>query len=240
MKNRYLLFIVLLIPLLNACGEDKNPKAKVYRYDDNYYVDKPKFAKGRPCVEVLFKCLPESQDKAWQQIDLNDKSLIENRQLSEEEYNVAKQRVIEADKNMKLTKGMMKSFEEMEHTADRAIRASGCTLEELFTNAARGMFSLMADLEELTPTVSRPINLEAFDLESLLVDWLNELLYLQESEGEIYTDFHIAAFSPTKLEATVSGAKAEPHKAKVKAATFHNLAIEKTPEGYIATIVFDV
>ncbi|MGQ9626625.1 MAG: archease [Anaerolineae bacterium] len=131
-------------------------------------------------------------------------------------------------------------FEELEHTADRAIRAYGRTLEELFANAAFGMFSLMVDLEELVPTLSRKLRVEAFDLESLLVNWLNELLYLQEMEGEIYSEFHIIFLSHAELEATISGAKARPRKAKVKAATFYDLAIEKTLEGYVATVVFDV
>lgn len=136
--------------------------------------------------------------------------------------------------------GGNKTFEELEHTADRAIRAYGHTLEELFANAAYGMFSLMADLEELVPTLDRKFRLEAFDLESLLVNWLNELLYLQEMEGEIYKAFHVNFISPLELEATVSGVKAKPHKAKVKAATFHDLSIEKGPEGYVANIIFDV
>jgi len=130
-------------------------------------------------------------------------------------------------------------FEELEHTADLALKVHGHSLEEIFANAARGMFSLMADLDDLAPSVSREVHLEAPDRESLLVDWLNELLYLHEVEEEIYTRFEIEALSPTVLSAIVWGAKMTS-KLTIKAATFHDLEIRETEDGYLTTIVFDV
>ena len=131
-------------------------------------------------------------------------------------------------------------FEELEHTADLALKVHGHSLEEIFINAARGLFSLMADLENLAPSVSREVHLEAPDRESLLVDWLNELLYLHEVEEEIYTRFDIETLSSTALSATVRGTKTEASKLTIKAATFHNLEIRETDDGYLTTVVFDV
>ncbi len=131
-------------------------------------------------------------------------------------------------------------FEELEHTADLALKVRGHSLEEIFANAAYGMFSLMADLGGLEPTVSHEISLESLDCEALLVDWLNELLYLHEVEEEIYTRFEIEALSPIALSAIVWGSKMAVSKLTVKAATFHNLEIRETGDGYLATIVFDV
>ncbi len=134
----------------------------------------------------------------------------------------------------------MKRFEEIEHTADLAMRAYGRDMKELFVNAAYGMFSLMADLEGLTPTVTREVRLEAPDQEALLVDWLNELLYLNEVEEEVYCSFEIHSLSPTEISATVGGDKAGEVTKVIKAATFHDLEITRTEDGYIATITFDV
>jgi len=131
-------------------------------------------------------------------------------------------------------------FEEVEHTADLALKVHGHSLEEIFANAACGLFSLMADLENLSPTVSREVHLGAPDRESLLVDWLNELLYLHEVEEEIYTRFEIETLSSTALSAIVWGAKMKASKLTVKAATFHDLEIREAKDGYLATIVFDV
>jgi SHS2 domain-containing protein len=131
-------------------------------------------------------------------------------------------------------------FEEVEHTADLALKVHGHSLEEIFANAAYGLFSLMADLENLSPSVSREVHLVAPDRESLLVDWLNELLYLHEVEGEIYTRFEIETLSSTALSAIVWGAKMTASKLTVKAATFHDLEIRETEGGYMTTVVFDV
>jgi len=135
----------------------------------------------------------------------------------------------------------MRRYEEIEHTADLAIRAYGRDMKELFANAAYGMFSAMGiDLEAVRPTLRREMCLEAPDREALLVDWLNELLYLHETEGEIYADFDIRALSAIELRANVMGTKGDDAEIVIKAATFHDLKIERIDKGYVATIVFDI
>jgi len=135
---------------------------------------------------------------------------------------------------------MSEGFEEIEHTADLAIRAYGRDMRGLFASAAHGMFALMAEPPIGEPAREREVSLEGMDYESLLVDWLNELIYLHEVEGETYYQFAIETLSPTKLKAHVIGGPSR-HKTKaIKAATFHDLAIEETPSGLVATIVFDV
>lgn len=132
-----------------------------------------------------------------------------------------------------------KSFEEIEHTADLALRVYGRDMRELFANAAYGMFTLMAEPSE-EPACKREVSLEAMDYEGLLVDWLNELIYLHEVEGETYSQFNIETLSPTKLEAHVIGGPTRIKTKAIKAATFHDLAIKETANGLVATIVFDV
>jgi len=135
----------------------------------------------------------------------------------------------------------MRRYEEIEHTADLAIKAYGRDIKELFANAAYGMFSAMGiDLEAIKPTLRREVRLEAPDREALLVDWLNELLYLHETEGEIYADFDIHALSETELRANIMGTKGNGAKIVIKAATFHNLEIARMEDGYAVTITFDV
>jgi SHS2 domain-containing protein len=131
-------------------------------------------------------------------------------------------------------------FVNLEHTADLAIRAYGATLPELFANAAYGMFAQMTDPASIAPTVQRRIELRSLDRESLLVDWLNELLYWRETADETYAQFDVQQLSPRHLRAVVRGGRGVPVSRPVKAATFHRLKIEETPEGYAATIVFDV
>jgi riboflavin kinase/FMN adenylyltransferase len=131
-------------------------------------------------------------------------------------------------------------YEEVDHTADIGIRVRGRDLAELFANAAYGMFSLMLDMDHLPQTLSREVQVEAFDVETLLVDWLSELNYRRELAGEVYHRFDIQEISPTRLKAIVAGTDSVRPRRLVKAVTFHDLAVKQTPEGYQAVIVFDV
>jgi len=130
-------------------------------------------------------------------------------------------------------------FEEIEHTADAALRVYGGDFGELLVHAALGMFGLIAAWENATLSTEREISLSSVDAETLMVDWLSELLYLHDMEGIVYIDFDILSVSPNSLRAIARGTDEWLPKAVVKAATFNDLHIDRTPQGYSATIVFD-
>jgi SHS2 domain-containing protein len=131
-------------------------------------------------------------------------------------------------------------FEEIEHTADRALRIYGRDLSELFTHAAWGMNSLMLSEAGPPPVVAKQIELEAIDTESLLVAWLSELAYWAETASLIFTHYGFSHLSPTRLVARVSGDRVESLEKHVKAVTFHNLRIQFDNDGLTTTLVFDV
>jgi riboflavin kinase/FMN adenylyltransferase len=133
-------------------------------------------------------------------------------------------------------------YQEVEHTADRALRVWGQDVPALFVGAAKGMYNLMSDLGEegLVTTAWREVSLQAMDRESLLVDWLNELLYLAEVEELLFVDFQIESLTETTLVARAGGIHAQVTKADIKAATFHDLAIAPDDSGWSTLITFDV
>lgn len=132
-------------------------------------------------------------------------------------------------------------FEEVEHTADRALRIFGRDLVELFVNAAAGMNSLMgACVGDDADTVTKHIELEAIDAEALLVAWLSELGFWAETESLIFGRFDFTELTSTRLRAAIHGAPVQALEKHVKAVTFHDLAIRKGPEGLVVTVVFDV
>ncbi len=144
-------------------------------------------------------------------------------------------------------------YEELEHTADRALDVWGAELPDLFVGAAEGMYRLMGDpvsdrAEGQAPTEWHEVSLEADDLEMLLVDWLNELLYLAEAKELLFVDFRVDTLDggtsddaePVALKARVGGVPAEETKADIKAATFHNLRLKKDKGGWTTAITFDV
>lgn len=129
----------------------------------------------------------------------------------------------------------------VEHTADWSIRVRGEDLAQLFTYAALGMAMLMVEEPHgLGQDIERKVMLEAYDAESLLVDWLSELAYWAEMEQLIINIVDIEAISETRLAATVKGGKALLLDKHIKAVTYHNLAIENRGAGLEVTIVFDV
>lgn len=132
-------------------------------------------------------------------------------------------------------------FEELDHPADLCLRVRGRHLEELFANAARGMFHLMrCEPREQGRAVSHEVVLGSPDSETLLVDWLNELLYLSEAEEEFYHTYIITHLEPTHLKARVQGTTGRPPQRGIKATTFFDLHVARCEAGYEATITFDV
>ena len=136
----------------------------------------------------------------------------------------------------------MMSFQEIEHTADRAFRVTGRDLTALLENAARAMQAL--DKDEAGPTEerleTREIEVEGVDGESLLVNWLNEILYLQQAHHLVCEEFHIDDLKNHCLRARVETRECDPTCTHIKAVTFHNLKIRETSEGLGAEIVVDV
>lgn len=132
-------------------------------------------------------------------------------------------------------------FEEIEHTADWALRICGRDLNHLLINAARGMSSLLvSDLTSIPLTHQEQIKLDAYDAEALLVNWLGELAYWAEAESIVFAQFDMQHVTPTTLQSVVHGGHVPDLKKHIKAVTYHNLEIVETADGLEATVVFDV
>ncbi len=135
-------------------------------------------------------------------------------------------------------------YEVFEHTADIGIHAYGSTLAELFVHAAQGMESLMVAPEQVRSLASREIAVEGHDSVSLLIAWLNELIFLFDTEYLLLRDFVIDSMSEAHLTARATG---EPYDAQrhdlssaIKAVTWHEAAVTRSNVGYKARIIFDI
>jgi SHS2 domain-containing protein len=136
----------------------------------------------------------------------------------------------------------MKRFELIEHTADIGLNAYGKDLPGAFSNAACGMFSIIADLENVREKETRRVEITADDIEGLLFEWLNSLLYYFDVETLLFKTFHIIEFGDNRLAADCRGEKYDParHKIKtgVKSATYHLLEVDR--ENNRVKIIFDI
>jgi SHS2 domain-containing protein len=132
-------------------------------------------------------------------------------------------------------------YEQLEHTADAMVKAHGKDLSERFENAAYAMFDQMTDACTVEPKGEVKVVLEADSREGLLVDFLQELLFLHDVRNLVFSEFEVRTDGKT-LEALARGeefdSRKHPKKALVKAVTYHGLEFNDQ-EGSV-TILFDV
>jgi SHS2 domain-containing protein len=123
-----------------------------------------------------------------------------------------------------------------------ALRVWGEDRASLFANAARGMAALLTGTEpvELQPTEKRRFEMSAYDVETLLVSWLEELLYLAEEEYLLFTTFTFHEIDSQHLRATARGGPVDRIRLGIKAVTFSEMAVQQGEHGLETKIVFDV
>ncbi|MCX7957295.1 MAG: archease [Endomicrobia bacterium] len=145
----------------------------------------------------------------------------------------------------------MEKFKIIEHTADIGIKTYGVSLGELFENAAYGMYNIICEkFHNINKKEKIKNKTEAIDLESLLVNFLNDLLFYTFEKKMLFSEFNVDVFPPDKnfknyyCLCTCIGdfySKQEHgHLREIKSATFHNLKIEKTFFNYEAVVIFDL
>jgi SHS2 domain-containing protein len=139
---------------------------------------------------------------------------------------------------------MKRAFEIIDHTADVGIIAYGACVEELFSNAALALFSLITEPESVEEKLHLDLEISSVDRDSLLVEWLNELIYLFDTKHILFSRFDIESLTHNQLKATCYGEDFDPmkHKIKmgVKAATYHMLKLDKNGDGCKAQIILDI
>lgn len=142
----------------------------------------------------------------------------------------------------------MKKFEFLEHTADAYIAAYGRSLAEAFENAALAMFETMTDTSKVEPKIEDEIEVEGFDEQSLLYNWLESLIVKFEMTGNLYSKFKITDIEETeggfRLKAKVWGEQfnpeKHPQKVGIKAVTYHRMEIKKEPEKVTVKFLLDL
>ncbi len=134
------------------------------------------------------------------------------------------------------------SFEEIPHTADVKIHASASTLEELFSETFNALMQVMYGTSRHGGT-TREIRIESTDPESLLADFLSEVLFVSEVEGLVFSEAGIR-INGLSLVAELDGEPFDPalHAGgtEVKGISYSGLDILHDANGYMLDIIFDV
>ena len=139
----------------------------------------------------------------------------------------------------------MIAYKYLPHTADVKFEAFGITLRDLFRNSALAMCNAMYESESVQEKESVKIELQAQSLEQLLHKFLEEILFQIDTKQMLFREFRlIIDEKQNKLQAELVGEAidAEKHTIKtiVKGVSWHQFELEKTAQGWKATVVVDV
>jgi SHS2 domain-containing protein len=129
----------------------------------------------------------------------------------------------------------------LEHTADAMVEVHGKDLGERFGNAAYALFDQITDITKVEPKGEVEIVLAAESRDQLLVDFLQELLFLHDAEDLVFCEFDVTT-DGKNLDARVRGEKFDetkhPKRSVVKGVTYHRLEFDD--EDGTVTVLFDV
>ena len=138
-------------------------------------------------------------------------------------------------------------YEFLDHTGDIAALVRGASLAELFGDAAKAFSDSVTRLPLIEPKRPEEIDVDAPELDLLMVDFLSELLYRFDTRGWL-TRFAEVEVSEKDggwtLVGTLRGETLDPErhcvKVLVKAVTYHGLQVSRVDTGWTATVVFDI
>jgi SHS2 domain-containing protein len=137
----------------------------------------------------------------------------------------------------------MELFRILEHTADIGFEAFGKNEKDVLANATLALVSLITDPKRVKSEERKYIDIKADDREQLLVRYLNEVLYLIDGESFVPAYAEVTFIADTSLRAEFIGEKrSDLHdiRTDVKAITYHQLAFEKTDNGYWIRVFVDI
>lgn len=136
------------------------------------------------------------------------------------------------------------SWEHFEHMADIGVRGFGSTPAEAFAQAALAMTGIITQPEDVQPDETIQIQCDEEDLELLLVDWLNAVIFEMATRGMLFSRFEVQ-LENGHLQATLRGEKVDRDRhlpaVEIKGATYTELAVrENEPGRWVAQCVVDV
>jgi len=136
------------------------------------------------------------------------------------------------------------SYEYLDISGDAGVRATGGSLEEIFESAALGMYGLVTDLNGVRPENTVTVEATSRGTEGLLVAWLNELIFRMDTYGFIGGKVRVLDLGEHHIKAEVMGEEFDPERHErrllLKAATYHDLKVEKRDGGWVAEVIFDI
>lgn len=135
-------------------------------------------------------------------------------------------------------------FDYFEVAADVGIRGWGPTPEAAFRQTGLAFFALMVTPEGIVERESREVRAQGDTPESLLVNWLNDCLYVHDVEGFVARRIDFPVFEARRLHSLLWGETVDPARHRlgtiVKAATLHQLTIRQADGSWEIRVILDI
>lgn len=127
-----------------------------------------------------------------------------------------------------------------EHTADIRLEATGESLAGLFSETMKAMNAVSCPGFS-SEMVERQVEVSSPDILSLLVDFLNEIVFLGQVHHEAYEELQTVAVTETQFKGVVKGRKIISMEEEIKAVTLHEASVRQTEKGtWLANLVLDI
>lgn len=134
----------------------------------------------------------------------------------------------------------MEGVKFLEHKADIKVKIFGKTKKEIFKQALLAMAEILGKSSKKGALVKINIKVESLGPDFLLIDFLNEVLFFSQTKKAIFEKIKFLDFSDKKIVAQIYGKKVKSFKEDIKAATYHNLKLEKKDKFWQAILLFDI
>lgn len=133
-------------------------------------------------------------------------------------------------------------FRFLEHTADVQAECRAPDFEGLLETAAHALYAMAFKKTRSAADIEFAVQVSANGREELLVSWLQELIFLMDAERFVATDFRFDTVDNATVRAGLRGYRYDPEERaeEVKSATYHELEVRQTDEGFVARVIFDL
>jgi len=127
-------------------------------------------------------------------------------------------------------------------TSDVMFEVYGGNLKELFQNAAEALFSVICKIKKVKPEEGEEFLIRADNLENLMINWLQALIAIVDTEQKFFSKFEIKEIDETHVRAKLYGEPIRPELGGtvVKAVTMYKYKLEKTDKGYKVMVSLDI
>lgn len=135
-------------------------------------------------------------------------------------------------------------YELLEHKADTGFLVVAPSWEQLYVHAALALTDMLVRLDHIREKEKKTLSVKAANKESLLVNWLNEILFLFEKERFLAHRILFEKFDGSEIRAALWGEIYDParhgHFSEVKAVTYHQLELGEDEKGFFTRVFLDL